>query len=548
MRLSFSLDQRQIQKQIQTLAPRMIQSMEILQLPILELQERIEQELTENPVLEVVEEEPEEDEPVVLENPNLPTEDEKPLVVKADGNNAEDFERLSNLDEEIPEAFDDSPRPSVNRLEEEADRQHDLMANLPDRPPSLQDYLLEQLRDMEVAPDVAEIAERIISTLDARDGGYFRGSLHDLVPREAGPQGLEKAKQALAIVQKMEPRGVGARDLRECLLLQLTPDMPYYRELKLLISNHLEDLRDNRIQAIAAATKLDIPTIYAAWEQLRRLNPRPAAQFAEEFTPVVVPDLYLEVGEDGKYQLRLEDDQLPSLRISEYYRRRLQDGTATPEEREFIKRKINSANWLIEAIEQRRNTLLKVAQAIVEHQWKFLEYGPEYIEPLKMQQIADKVGVHVTTVSRAVDDKWIQTPRGLFPLRRFFVGGTRSYDGEDVAWDVIRVKLQEIIDHEDKSNPLSDDNLVKELAKHGLKVARRTVTKYRQKMGIPTARQRKQWLPVERTDDGPNGAAAGDSEPQQPDVDLSDDGPNGDASVQDVSSLAARVDNPAGEQ
>lgn len=498
MRLTLGLDQRQVQKQIQTLAPRMIQSMEILQLPILELQERIEQELSENPVLEVVEEteEAEEEAPVVVENPNLPTEDEKPLIVAGDGNNSEDFERLDNLDREIPEVFDESPRPSVNRLEEEADRQHDMMANLPERPPSLQDYLLEQLRDMDVEPEVAEIAERIISTLDPRDGGYFRGSLQDLLPRDAGPDALNKAKEALACVQRMEPRGVAARDLRECLLLQLTPDMPYYQELKVLISHHLEDLRDNRLQLISEATALDIPTIYAAWEQLRKLNPRPAADFAEEFVPVVVPDIYLEVGEDGKYHLRLEDYHLPTLRISEYYRRRLQEGTATPEEKEFIKRKINSAQWLMEAIEQRRNTLLKVAQAIVEHQWKFLEFGPEYIEPLKMQQIADKVGVHVTTVSRAVDDKWIQTPRGLFPLRSFFVGGTRSDDGEDVAWDVIRVKLREIIDHEDKQNPLSDDALVKELKKHGFTVARRTITKYRQRLGIPSARQRKQWLPA----------------------------------------------------
>jgi len=476
----------------------MIQSMEILQLPILELQERIEQELVENPVLEVVEEDPNTDEeaPVVLENPNLPTEDEKPLIIKDDGNNAEDFERLSNLEREIPETFDETSRPSINRIEEEADRQHDLIANLPSRPPSLQDYLLEQLRDMEVDPEVAEIAERIISSLDVRDGGYFRGSLQDLLPRDAGPEALAKAKAALECVQKMEPRGVGARDLRECLLLQLTPDMPYYEEVKLLITKHLEDLRDNRLQAISQATGMDIPTIYAAWEQLRKLNPRPAAGFADAYVPAVVPDIYLEVTEDGKYQLRLQDTYLPSLRISDYYRRRLQDGTATPEEKEFIKRKINAAQWLMEAIEQRRNTLLKVAQAIVEHQWKFLEYGPQYIEPLKMQQIADKVGVHVTTVSRAVDDKWIQTPRGIYPLRRFFVGGTRSDDGEDVAWDVIRVKLCEIIDKEDKQNPLSDDALVRELKKHGLTVARRTITKYRQRLGIPSARQRKQWLPT----------------------------------------------------
>jgi RNA polymerase sigma-54 factor len=148
---------------------------------------------------------------------------------------------------------------------------------------------------------------------------------------------------------------------------------------------------------------------------------------------------------------------------------------------------------LIDAIQQRRSTLQKVSQAIIDYQRKFLEQGPEAIEPLKMQQIADQVGVHVTTVSRAVDDKWVQTPRGIMPLKRFFVGGTRSEDGEDVAWDTIRVKLQEIIEKEDKQNPLSDDDLVKSLAGHGLNVARRTITKYRKKMGIPSSRQRRDW-------------------------------------------------------
>lgn len=189
----------------------------------------------------------------------------------------------------------------------------------------------------------------------------------------------------------------------------------------------------------------------------------------------------------------VDDDRTPRLRISEYYRRRLASGEATPQEREFIKRKINSAQWLIESIQQRRNTLAKVAQAIVDRQKKFLDEGPEFVEPLKMQQVADQVGVHVTTVSRAVDDKWIQTPRGIFPLRRFFVGGTRTEDGEDVAWDAIRLKLQEVIDKEDKSNPFSDEELVKELKKQGLTVARRTITKYRQKMGIPGSRQRRDW-------------------------------------------------------
>jgi RNA polymerase sigma-54 factor len=207
----------------------------------------------------------------------------------------------------------------------------------------------------------------------------------------------------------------------------------------------------------------------------------------------VTPDIFLDLGEDGKYKVRLEDGRTPGLFVSPYYRKLIQAGTATDAEKEWIKRKLNSAQWLIESIEQRRNTLTRVAQAIVDHQTEFLSRGPEYIEPLKMQQIADKVGVHVTTVSRAVDDKWIQTPRGIFPLKRFFGGGTVSAEGEEVAWDTVRLKLQEIIDHEDKHRPFSDDELVKELEKHGLTVARRTVTKYRKAMKIASSRQRRAW-------------------------------------------------------
>lgn len=197
--------------------------------------------------------------------------------------------------------------------------------------------------------------------------------------------------------------------------------------------------------------------------------------------------------DDGSYLVIVDEGRTPRLYISNYYRERLKHGTATADEKEFIKRKVNAAQWLMEAIEQRRNTLRKVAQAIVNYQQPFLDDGPEHIVPLKMQQIADQVGVHVTTVSRAVDDKWIETPRGLFPLKRFFVGGTTGDDGENVAWDRIRLKLQELIDKENKAKPYSDDELVKELGNHGMKVARRTVTKYRQKMGIPSSRQRRDW-------------------------------------------------------
>jgi RNA polymerase sigma-54 factor len=495
MRLSQGLDLRQVQKQVQTLAPRMIQSMEILQLPLLALQERIDQELSENPVLELAE--PEQttdgDEEDLDSVETAADEGEKELVVEED-NNADDFERLLEMDREVPDYFDERPRKSANRMEEEGDRKHDAMANLTTRPQSLQDFLLEQLIELEdLDPEVLRIAERIISTLDPMDGGRFRASLHDLLPPDTDPATQILAQQALEIVQALDPPGIAARDLRECLLRQLTSEMPFYDELKTLISSHLDDLKDNRLPNIQRATGYSIERIQEGWARLRKLNPKPAAEFADTHVANVIPDVFVERGEDGTYKVIMEDARTPSLYISDYYRQRLKNGTATIEEKEFIKRKINAAQWLIESIEQRRNTLTRVAQAIVDHQTKFLDSGPEYIEPLKMQQIADKVGVHVTTVSRAVDDKWMQTPRGIFPLRRCFVGGTQSASGEDVAWDKIRIRLQEIVDKENKAKPLSDDDLVKALAEHGLTVARRTITKYRQTMGIPSSRQRRDW-------------------------------------------------------
>lgn len=470
--------------------------MEILQLPLLALQERIDQELSENPVLELTENEPAEtdsgEQNEIVEQGES-DDSERELVVE-ENNNAEDFERLVEMDRELPDYFDERPRKSSNQMEMEDDRKHDAMANLTTRPQTLQDYLLEQLLELEdVEIELIRLAERIISTLDPVDGGYFRASLHDLLPPDADDAQLRKAHDALELVQTLEPAGIAARDLRECLLRQLTPEFEYFDELKTLISGHLEDLRDNRLPNIERATGYSIDLIQNAWSELRHLNPKPAYKFAETFVANVIPDVLIERDDDGQYKVIMEESRTPSLYISDYYRQRLMEGTATAEEKEFIKRKINAAQWLIESIEQRRSTLTRVTQAIVDHQIKFLDDGPEHIEPLKMQQVADKVGVHVTTVSRAVDDKWVQTPRGIFPLRRFFVGGTQSADGEDVAWDKIRLKLQEVVDAEDKSKPLSDDDLVKALSEHGLTVARRTITKYRQKMSIPSSRQRRDW-------------------------------------------------------
>ena len=495
--------------QKQVLAPRMIQSMEILQLPIIALQERIEQEMEDNPVLDQVE--PTGELETSLEDkvsPDAPSEAERELVVKDDTNNEEDFERLMNMAENLPDDYEERSRPSRGQIDAESDRRHDAMANMVSRPESLLDYLQHQLSWYDLEDDLRHMCERVIYNLDSN--GYLKAPLEELItapPLDLNgdastwqEEQLKLAEKALAIIQRLDPPGVGARSLKECLLMQLTPGLLFYEELQVLIENHLEDLENNRLPLISKKTGFSIETIKESWEDLRTLKPKPGSEFNENFAATVTPDVYIDRLEEGGYEVRLEDGDLPSLYISPSHRAMLQQAIATDDKEtcEYIKKKINAAQWLIEAIEQRRSTLTRVVQAIVDHQIKFLDQGPEFIEPLKMQQVADKVGVHVTTVSRAVDDKWMASPRGIFPLKRFFVGGTTSADGEEVAWDKVRLKLQAIVDGENKSKPFSDDALVEELAKHGIKVARRTVTKYRKAMNILSSRQRRDWTEAKK--------------------------------------------------
>jgi RNA polymerase sigma-54 factor len=512
MRLSLGQDLRLVQKQV--LAPRMIQSMEILQLPILALEERIEQEIQANPVLELQEEDPdlpaETADSAAPEAPDAPSEEERELVIDESHSNEDDFERLLKMDEQWPDHFEERTRPSRGEVEEAGERKLDAMANMTARPPSLQDYLHDQLGWFEVEPELRAMAERIIYNLDSN--GYLQGRLDDLLSPNPAKEELAVAERALALVQKLDPPGVAARDLRECLLLQLTPGMACYEQLQTLISSHLEDLEHNRLPVISRRTGYSIELIQATLVELRKLNPKPGAKFNDVVVPPVTPDVFIEQDERGKYIVRLEEGRTPSLFISPYYRKLFASGQANDETREYIKRKIHAAQWLIDSIQQRRGTLTRVAQAIVDHQTEFLNKGPEFIEPLKMQQIADKVGVHVTTVSRAVDDKWVQTPRGIFPLKRFFCGGTIGADGEEVAWDTVRLKLQELIDGEDKLHPKSDEQLVQDLAAAGVTVARRTVTKYRKAMKIPSSRQRRDW-------GGPGAAGATEATPAEADED-----------------------------
>ena len=482
------------------LAPRMIQSMEILQLPILALQERIDQELEENVVLEVEQDQEAEDR-APAENNDLdetsltPEEDNRDISreeMVVDSNNSEaDFERLLEMSADWPEDnIMEGSRPSSNRMEEDGDRANDQMANILSRPQSLQDYLLDQFHYFDCSPEVKEFGEYLIQNLDKN--GRLQGTLPEIMQVYGRFIDLQTAEAALRMIQQLDPPGVGARDLKECLLLQVNDHMPLKDVIITIISSHLEDLAQNRLPLIERKTGYSIELIKMALEEMKTLDPFPGRRFESETVQNVRPDVFVEQAKNGQWTVRLEDESTPQLRISQKYITLLQNN---PDEKtkEYIKRKIESAKWLIESIEQRNNTLKKVAQAIIDYQSDFLNQGEESIVPLKMQQIADVVGVHVTTISRAVDDKWIATPRGLFPLKRFFGGGTTDSNGEEVAWDIIRLKLKEVIDAEDKDNPLSDDAIVEELAKRGYQLARRTVTKYRKAMRIPSSRQRKQF-------------------------------------------------------
>ncbi len=383
--MRFNLGQHMQQKQTQTLAPRMIQSMEILQMPLVELQERIEEELIENPVLELRDKDPNLPDEAERERSEGPDVDQRELVVNDDGKNEDDFERLLNLNTENPDIFDERPRTSSNRVQDDMNRQHDLMANIADRGETLQDHLLHQIGEMDISPQLDLMCERIISALAPGDGGYLKVALRDLLPPGADDEDLRLAEEALDLIHTLEPRGIGARDLRECLLLQLDGNMEYADEMKTLINGHLEDLRDNRLPQIQKATGYSIEQIQNAWESLKKLNPRPAARFADRFVQVVTPDLKVELDGEGNYVVKMDEGPGRGLYISKYYRKRLASGQATAEEKEFIKRKVMAAQWLIESIEQRRNTVSRVTEEIVNHQKSFFDKGPRFIEPLKMQ-------------------------------------------------------------------------------------------------------------------------------------------------------------------
>ena len=475
------------------LAPHMIQSMEILQLPILALQERIEQELNSNPVLEIEPPESPDETESGSEQELSEDIDEKDLVVSTDNNKTEDFERLDSLGDGFSDYMDEAGPVRTRIQTDEIDKKLEAMKNTAAPPQSLHDYLAEQWRLVEADEPVKTAGEAIIDYID--DKGYLSVRLEQLHNKDRGDFTVDDLKQALELVQTLEPAGVGARDLKECLLIQMAQSNEDMSFESRLVAEHMDDLLDNHLPEIAKKMNCSIDSINRAVERMSKLDTSPGLQVGQERNHPITPDVIVELLEDtGQYSVRLADSGLPSLRVNNYYAKMSKDERVGEKTRKFLQNNLRSAHWIMEAIEQRKNTLLKVSKTIVKYQKDFFDKGELYLKPLPMSKVADDVGVHLATVSRAVAGKYVQCPWGVLPLRKFFSGGREDVNGHAHSWEAIRAKLQQIIDEEDKSKPLSDDQIRKELSKTGIdNLARRTVAKYRKLLNIPAARFRKKY-------------------------------------------------------
>jgi len=479
------------------LSPRMIQSMDILQMPMLALQERIEQELESNVALEQVEQE------FDVESVGGASESATNDTTARDGDR--EFERLNDFETSYADALDNSyssGRFINTRQAGERDRKIDAMANIQARAESLTDQLTHQWTFAEVEPEIDQLGRRLIEFID--DDGLLAMPLDEIASQFPSIPGIEVTRPLLDRTLRelqfwLDPPGIAARDVREALLLQVDEfelreedDAVRWDDVRLLIDHHLDDLLQNRLPRISQKSNLSMDRIQSAMVLMRRLKPKPGRGLVEVEAPPVIPDVVVEYDEHrDEYIAGLRDGLLPLLRVNERYEGMARDRDVEKATRDFVATSVRNATWLIESISQRNNTLLRVVNVVLSRQRGFFDEGPQALRPLPMTEVADQLGIDVSTVSRAVADKWMQTPRGVFPLRRFFSGGMSTESGNDMSWDAVKAILQEIVAGEDKTKPFSDEALSRELKKRGIEIARRTVVKYRQQLDIPPARRRK---------------------------------------------------------
>lgn len=487
MKLEMRGQMRLEQKMV--LAPHMIQSMEILQLPIMALQERIEQELNNNPVLEI-------EEPSESSEPNeemLQREINEKDYADRESERTEGFEHLKNLDTNYENYVRQGESIRRRHSSDETDKKLEAIKNTAAPAQSLHEYLTEQWHMVDADEKIKKAGGAIIDYIDEK--GYLSVRLEQLHNKDRAEFSFEDLKKALELVQGLEPAGVGARDLKECLLIQMEQKAEDFHFESRLVCEHMDSLLSNHLPDIARKMNCSIEAVKHAIERMSKLDTSPGLQIGQNRNHSIAADVIVETSKDGTdYAVRLADSELPILRMNDYYTKIAKDTETNENTKQFLQNNIRSAQWIIDAIEQRKNTLLKVTRSVVKYQKDFFDKGQLYLQPLPMAKVADEIGVHVATVSRAVAGKYVQCSWGILPLRKFFSGGMEDESGRAHSWEAIRAKLQQIIDSEDKNEPLNDDEIRKKLVEAGIKnLARRTVAKYRKLLKIPPARFRRKY-------------------------------------------------------
>jgi RNA polymerase sigma-54 factor len=466
------------QQQLQmVLAPQLRQSLEMLQLPILELRAMIQQEIEQNPTIE-------------LTAPEAPTVEIEPGSGNVDDSKEMEFEKefevLARLDDEWRDYFYQNLQ-NQPYTADRAEKRQFMFDSLPQRE-SLQQHLLQQLTLTELSENDQHIGELIIGSIN--DDGYLTGSLDELAV-SAGCDAVH-LEDLLAVIQDFHPSGVGARNLRECLLLQLERIDKPDRLAASIVSDHLEKLGGRKFQDIARALRVSVENVQEAARFIATLDPKPGRIYSDDEATYVLPEIVVQKVE-GKYVVILNDDQLPHVRISRHYRRLLEDPATKPEVRSYVRERIRSGAFLIKSIHQRQKTIHRIASEIVTNQTAFLDEGISHLKPMTMAEVAQTVGVHETTVSRAVSGKYMRTPAGVFELKYFFTPGIKTEDGKEISNKTVKDMIAQMVAGEDASQPLSDQDIMKRLKEKGVKIARRTVAKYRIVLRIPPSHMRRSY-------------------------------------------------------
>lgn len=515
--LSTSLSQRLV------LTPQMRQRIELLAMTKLELADMVQTELSANPVLDEVapgegvdDNSPLADELAAVDATTAditsPGETATPQPASAEGASSEpaspteapslntsatesspvdgeaEPERERDPFEEVDfgSTFEEYLDPGYKTHEYEA-KDDVSFENMLTRRDSLCEQLIWQLHLTECSDEVRAAGEAIIGNLD-ENTGFLDATVEEIAAM--GPWAVETVQEAAAVVQRLDPVGCAARDVRESLLVQLD----YYgygdRLAAQMVRDHLESLQTHKLPDLAKILGVPLEQVLEEMEFIKKLDPKPGRKYSSEEAQPVVPEVTIEkVGDD--YIIRFEDDGLPHLRINRTYRQMMESKDSSKETRDYIKERFRSAVDLLKNIEHRRQTIYRVCHSIVDRQRDFLDHGIEHLRPMMLKDIAEDIGMHLSTVSRVVNRKYVNTPQGVYELRRFFTEGMRSDTGEDVSTRVLKLKIKKMIEAEDPHHPITDDEVAKRLARDGVKMSRRTVAKYRDQMRIPGSRERR---------------------------------------------------------